>query len=179
MVKDKNLIDYTVAHQERSDFFHSSGYATAQNGDSIGAAAGGKSDSFAARQALESQRQHIKSYQDSQVGNARWNGQSAKRYDRATDLAKIQSIRNGETTDSTNANSSGADSLFNRKIGGGYGRTGENHLSQAERRARFSAGISTPGAHADANASFTPASWTQPTLGDAKAPSIPSRRSGI
>ncbi len=142
MVRDKNLIDYNIRHQDRSDFFHSSGYAVAQNGKGIGAAGAGNTDSFATRQAMEQNRQHIRNYRDSQIGNARWSGCEAKRYDKSTDLNRIQNRKENDL------NTSGVDSLSNRRVGGGYGRS--NTLDRP-----------------------------QPTLSNAKAPIVPSRRSGI
>ena len=151
MVKDKNLIDYTIQHQDRSDFFHSSGYATAQSGSGIGAAAAGNTDSFAARQAMEQNRQHVRSYHDSQIGNARWAGCKSRQYDRSEDLNKMQSFRNNSSTsnESSTTGGLGVDGSSNRRIGGGYGRTAGT-LGKA-----------------------------QSTLSNAKAPIIPSRRSGI
>ena len=178
MVKDKNLIDYTVQHQDRSDFFHSSGYATAQNGDGIGVAAGGRADSFAARQRIEQNRQHIRGYHDSQIGNARWAGCEAKQYDKTTDLNKMQSFRNnssGESSQSSAGSGLGVDGMSNRKIGGGYGRSTEDNLSLAKRSAKFSAGMS----NSTVVGNGTRMSKPQTTLGNAKAPIIPSRRSGI
>ena len=174
MAKDKNLVDYTVAHQDRSDFFHSSGYATVQNGDGIGAAGGGNHDSFAARQALEQNRQHIQNYKSSRIGNACYEGQQARTYSRTEDLSQMQSRRSSDSA------SNPMDVAMKRAK---FSAGGVNADGSAIGSSRFSFGggrkFGFGRGNSGAGSSAEIMSKAQPVLSSAKAPSIPTRRSGI
>lgn len=53
---------------DRDRFFHTSGYARALNGGSIGSS-GGSAETFAARQAIEEKRRFVKRFNNSRVVN--------------------------------------------------------------------------------------------------------------
>lgn len=67
-----NLFSRFVIKDNKGDFLHSSGYAKAQNGSSMGAAS---TQSFEDRMKMEKNRRKIRGYNDSrimtQVGNCR------------------------------------------------------------------------------------------------------------
>ena len=77
---DKILRDYVMKNDKKSEIFHSSGYAEAQNGDNIGTASTGLS--MAERKALEEKRQFVSKYnQSGMLSEAFSNRKMAKRFD--------------------------------------------------------------------------------------------------
>lgn len=76
-MREKIVIDYANKDLKKEDVFHSSGYAQAQSGDSLGAA-GGEGASFAARQAMEEQRKYIQGYRNAKIVNSFYGLQRAK-----------------------------------------------------------------------------------------------------
>ena len=78
-MREKIAIDYAMKHVDKGEVIHSSGYAQAQSGGNVGAAAGANA-SFAARQALEQQRKYIQGYRNSRIMNSFYGVQRAKTY---------------------------------------------------------------------------------------------------
>lgn len=68
MIK-KNPFVKMLIRDQKSDIFHTSAYAKAQSGSSFGAAS---SESFAARQKIDQNRQNIRKYNDSRVAAQRF-----------------------------------------------------------------------------------------------------------
>lgn len=85
---EKNPLLNRLMNEETADVVHSSAYAEAQNAKKMGVAS---TVDFAKRQAIEENRQVIKSYRDSRiVGEARGGtAGKAKRYDRSEDAALV------------------------------------------------------------------------------------------
>lgn len=59
-----SLFSKYIIKDKKEDVFHTSAYSKAQNGGSMGAAS---TETFAARQALERNRQHIANYHQSNL----------------------------------------------------------------------------------------------------------------
>ncbi len=59
-----SLLSKYIIKDNKDDVFHSTAYSKAQNGGSMGAAS---TETFAARQALERNRQHIANYHQSNI----------------------------------------------------------------------------------------------------------------
>lgn len=57
---------YGMKQTEKADFLHTSGYAKAQSGEGIGAAAASDA-SFATRRAIEDQRKYVQGYKNSRL----------------------------------------------------------------------------------------------------------------
>lgn len=77
---DKILRDYVMKNDKKSEIFHSSGYAEAQNGSSIGTASTGLS--MAERKALEKKRQFVAKYNTSEMLSETFsNRKMAKKFD--------------------------------------------------------------------------------------------------
>ena len=186
MANDKLIIDYAMKNDARKDFFHSSAYGNAQNSDSIGTAGG---DSFSVRQSIEKNRQHVKKYKSSKVANQFYNAEYAKSYSRADDLQQMsnrrgvytanrEAIANSDSTAQptryTNAGDSLADRVADQRVARLRGRNStSNPMDVAMKRARFSTsgGITSAGSDVARRA--------QPILSNARAPQVPTRRSGI
>ena len=67
-----------VMKDEKEDIFHSSAYGKAQNGQGIGTAS---VETFTHRNAINNNRQHVKSYGDSEIINStKMNAPHAKTY---------------------------------------------------------------------------------------------------
>lgn len=78
-MREKIAIDYAMKGVKKQDVFHSSGYAQAQNGGNMGAAAGDAA-SFAARQAMEQHRKYVRGYKNARIVNQYYGAQRAKTY---------------------------------------------------------------------------------------------------
>ena len=114
MVNDKILRDYVMKNDDKSEIFHTSGYAQAQSGANLGAAGGGDTASFAKRQALDAERQLVKNYRDTSL----MQGAHNKDY-----KAKVYT---GESTRGYGRINGEAKKGYGRNEGGfarGYGRT--------------------------------------------------------
>lgn len=99
MKGDKILVDYANRNHERKEFLHSSGYAEVQSGDNIGV---DSAVSFAKRQALERNREHIQKFQHSLVNAKRNIYSRAKTYE-ADQTVKRPAYGAPKTTDASNA----------------------------------------------------------------------------
>lgn len=78
MIQKNPFLKYLIK-DEKQDVLHSSGYAKAQNGASMGASS---SESFAARVKIDQDRQRVRRYNDSRlVAGARMNAPRAKTYE--------------------------------------------------------------------------------------------------
>ncbi|MBR2863992.1 hypothetical protein IKE88_00355 [Candidatus Saccharibacteria bacterium] len=185
MANDKLIIDYAMKNDARKDFFHSSAYGNAQNSDSIGTTGG---DSFSVRQSIEKNRQHVKKYKSSKVANQFYNAEYAKSYSRTDDLQQMSNRRDAYATNReainadntaqptryTNAGDSLADRVADQRVARLRGRnSASNPMDVAMKRARFSTsgGITSVGSDVARRA--------QPILSNARAPQVPTRRSGI
>lgn len=76
---DKILRDYVMKDDKKSEIFHSSGYAEAQNGANIGTASTGLS--MAERKALEEKRQFVAKYNHSGMFSETFSNRKAKKFD--------------------------------------------------------------------------------------------------
>ncbi|MBR3233420.1 hypothetical protein IKG12_00975 [Candidatus Saccharibacteria bacterium] len=185
MANDKLIIDYAMKNDARKDFFHSSAYGNAQNSGSIGTAGG---DSFSVRQSIEKNRQHVKKYKSSKVANQFYNAEYAKSYSHTDDLQQMSNRRDAYATNReainadstaqptryTNAGDSLADRVADQRVARLRGRnSASNPMDVAMKRARFSTsgGITSAGSDVARRA--------QPILSNARAPQVPTRRSGI
>ena len=76
----KNPLLKYVINPDKEEVFHSSAFARAQNGGNIGSAS---SETFANRRRLDQNRQFIRGYGDSNIGNASNPALRAKTYEAA------------------------------------------------------------------------------------------------
>ena len=87
---DKNpLLEYMMK-VKKEEAVHSSGYARAVRGERIGTTS---AESFAARQAMEANRQVVRRYKESKVGDARNTVERAKGYDAGKEAEQRAAIR--------------------------------------------------------------------------------------
>ena len=75
---NKILRDYVMKNDKKSEIFHSSGYAEAQNGENIGTASTGLS--MAERKALEEKRQFVAKYNTSRMFSETFSNRKAKKF---------------------------------------------------------------------------------------------------
>ncbi len=151
MGTDKNLIDYAIRHDDRKDFFHSSGYANAQSGENFGAAS---AESYDKRQEIDRNRQFVQKYKSSSIASATYNRGAAKTFE-----------------ESQASNPMGYDSSNASSLRESY----RERFSEGEKRARFTTQRGAGGLGPSSTGSLR----SGPVLKDAKAPIVPSRRSGI
>lgn len=69
MRNGNGLLKYLVRGQKQSEMLHSSGYARAQSGDEIGAAA--SAESFAKRRAIEERRKFVQGFRNARIAQSR------------------------------------------------------------------------------------------------------------
>lgn len=133
-----------LMRDEKKDIVHSSGFAKAQNGDSMGAASG---ESFKRRQNIEKSRQVIRSYGDSRIAHATQEGIVRAKQELAKSNNAYQD--NGVNSASGNTGENRLGSGLEGRVGDysterGMRNGGENRfISGTDRRTnnRFSGGI--------------------------------------
>ncbi|MBR2589096.1 hypothetical protein IKE84_02040 [Candidatus Saccharibacteria bacterium] len=163
---DKLLLKYAMKNDKKEDIFHSSGYAKSQSGSNFGAA-GGSGETFSARRDIDAERKFIQGYKNSRITNEYLGVQRAKKL-AGTAIARVNSRNNSETANPM-------DIAMTRAKEASSGSMGK---PSAGLRARIG-NAQTGNAHMGASQSSPNLGVRRPTLGTAKAPSIPSRRSGI
>lgn len=158
---DKLLLKYAMKNDKKEDIFHSSGYAKSQSGSNFGAA-GGSGETFSARRDIDAERKFIQGYKNSRITNEYLGVQRAKKL-ASTAIAKANSHNSSETANPM-------DIAMTRAK-----ETSSNGMGQpsAGLRARIS------NTRIGANQGSPTLGIRRSTLGTAKAPSIPSRRSGV
>lgn len=87
---DKNPLLEHMMKVKKEEAIHSSGYARAGRGERIGSTS---VESFAARQAMEANRQVVRRYKESEVGDARNTVARAQGYDARKDAEQRAAIR--------------------------------------------------------------------------------------
>ena len=87
---DKNPLLHRIMKAKTEEALHSSGYARAGFGKRIGSTS---AESFAARQAMEANRQVVRRYKESEVGHSRNTVERARGFDATQDAAKRAEIR--------------------------------------------------------------------------------------
>lgn len=153
---DKLLVKYAMKDDKKEEIFHSSGYARSQSGDNLGAAAGG--ETFSTRHSINDDRKYIKGYGDSKLTNEYISRERLK----ANASTAISQINGNSGTANRTEDISPLDAATRRANDAAKGTMGQPSAGLRGRIANAQ-GIGAP----------------RPTLGNARAPQIPTRRSGI
>ena len=94
MTKVNPALKYIQQKEEKSDYFHTSGYANTQSGDHVGAEGGEMS--IAARNALEEKRKHVEKYTNSEIVQSIYSTRKAQQ--RYTPKRKRSDIDTGDNS---------------------------------------------------------------------------------
>lgn len=89
----KLVAEYGMKHDRRENMMHSSGFATAQSGVNLGAAAG---ETFAERQALDEKRKFVRRYSNSRIMNEFYGPERARKYDLKKDKGSDFRVKTAE-----------------------------------------------------------------------------------
>lgn len=89
---------FSMQNDKKSDFFHSSGYGTAQNGSNIGTSASGFS--VKERKEFEEHRKYIKKYNNSQIFSDTYSLRHAQSYVPRTEAGALMNSNNSTSRSS-------------------------------------------------------------------------------
>ena len=118
--------------KDKSEVFHSSGYAKAQSGANFGAAS---NESFSARKTIDENRKFVRKYNNARIMNNTYAFERAKRY----------IPRTGKATEESKATSAGGgDSITRGGATGQRGSAGRAVTTMAAKRAEIGGRRATP-----------------------------------
>lgn len=161
---DKLLVKYAMKNDKKEEIFHSSGYARSQSGANFGAAAG---DTLNTRNDLNTHRKYVKSYKDSRLTNEYLG------FERAKSMASSRSFESTGSTPGSTPDTAYATGASARNKDQKVANLTDNAYTRAKNAATGSLGRPSAGLRGQMPGA------PRPSLGAAKAPSIPSRRPGI